>query len=112
MLGGLLFAAGFHAGWLAANRKSTKVTCIDSVIYGVRFRSQSDAEDVLDALRDFIKAYGRASIADLMSLAGCYDINYRSDFYGWTDLEAATISIQYDSYGRPWSIKLPQPIKL
>jgi len=68
---------------------------------------RGDAEAVLDGLDDLMKAYGKASIADLYELAG-ESYEYTDNNYGWYDLRTANVVRVPEGY----LVKLPKAVPL
>jgi hypothetical protein len=54
------------------------------------FDSRSEAEDVLDRLRDLINQYDVASVNDLYDLVGLTG-EFTDDKWGWSDLRSASV---------------------
>lgn len=54
------------------------------------FDSRSEAEQVLNNLRELVSDYGVASVADLYDLVGNIG-SYKLNGYGWKDLSSSTI---------------------
>ena len=54
--------------------------------------SRGEAERVLDILRDQIKEYGEATVADFFELVGVSGNGYTDRSYGWTNLDRAYIT--------------------
>lgn len=76
--------------------------------YGdVTIDNRAEAEDVLDSMKDLIKRYGIARVADLYEMVGVSgdhtDVNY-----GWTDLHFARIVPCRDGF----TIKMPRAMPI
>ncbi len=74
----------------------------------VSIPNRTDAENVLDTLRDIVDRYGRASVADFDELVGIKG-PYTHNDYGWTDLSDAKI---VRTYGGDYMIKLPRVVPI
>jgi len=61
------------------------------------FNDYESANLVLCELRGMIKDYGRATVADLMTLVGL-QTNFTDSLYGWTSLDATGIGAVNDDY--------------
>lgn len=69
--------------------------------------SKSETENVLDKLRDLIKRYKWATVADYYALCDV-PATHIDDRYGWTDLSVVTTIRQRHG----WVIQLPEPERL
>ena len=67
-------------------------------------QSRSDAEVVIDSLRELIEAYGNAKVANLYSLVGITG-DFTNQSYGWTNLSRAGVIQIREGY----LLDLPQP---
>ena len=75
------------------------------------FQSRTDAEKVIDSMKDIIKNYGVVTIADYYELVGIIDsTKYTDNLYGWTEsdiTEMNTIRVK-DGYSHrfPLAVRL------
>lgn len=67
-------------------------------------QTRTEAEDVLEELRNLINVYRVATVADLHNLAGITP-SFTDENWGWKDLRTASIRITGDGY----LIVLPRP---
>jgi hypothetical protein len=67
-------------------------------------QTRSDAEIVIDSLRELIEAYGNAKVANLYSLVGISG-DFTNQSYGWTNLSRAGVIQIREGY----LLDLPQP---
>lgn len=67
-------------------------------------QSRSDAEVVIDSLRELIEAYGNAKVANLYSLVGITG-SFTDQSYGWTNLSRAGVLQIREGY----LLDLPNP---
>lgn len=73
----------------------------------ITLQSRSDAEAVLNQLKDMLQAYGAVTVADLYD--SCNISHSFTDVkYGWTDLRNADVARDSDG----WYIKLPNAYPL
>ncbi len=56
----------------------------------ILLESRAEAEEVLDRLRDLIREYNEAKVADLYDLVGITG-SFTDDRWGWTDLRSARV---------------------
>lgn len=97
------FMAGIALGDMAhesaeAKKESSRPMYNGTTHYGdLRFASFDDATDVLCVMKNVVKTYGWASIADLCDLAGIRP-SYVDNKYGWWNLDAAYIHRVKDGY--------------
>lgn len=73
----------------------------------ITFDTKSDAEEVLDAMRDIIDRYRIVSVADYYELSGERTVP-NDNKYGWTSLTNA----YPDRIGDRWFIRLPRPFPI
>lgn len=66
--------------------------------------TRGEAIDVLNGLKDQIREYGAARLADYYDLMGVVSTNYTNNEWGWTDLSTARIQAVRNGY----IIKLPK----
>lgn len=66
--------------------------------------SRSDAELVIDSLRELIETYGNAKVANLYSLVGVSG-EFTDQSYGWTNLQRAGVVTVREGY----LLDLPKP---
>lgn len=69
--------------------------------------SRSDAEAVLNQLKDILKAYGAVTVSDLYDSVGMSH-SFTDVKYGWTDLRNADVARDSDG----WYVKLPNAYPL
>lgn len=62
------------------------------------FETRRDAENVLNAMYEAIKAYGDVSVLDFYDLADINTDNFTAHKYGWTDLSSADILRGHNGY--------------
>lgn len=74
----------------------------------VIFDNRSDAEEVLDTLKDILERCDAVSILDFADLTGL-DLKWTGTKYGWTNLNNTSIE---PAPGGGYYIKLPRPIQL
>lgn len=72
------------------------------------FTTRSDAENVLEELKNTVRFYGFANLKDLAELADLDDDRYLDNTKGWTSLEKATV--RRTKCG--WTIDFPRPFDL
>lgn len=71
------------------------------------FRNYTDADKVLDGLRDICREYDMASVGDLKMLLG--DSTTPSDYnWGWDNLDGASIARTKDGY----MIRMPRTVRI
>lgn len=68
------------------------------------FRTRSEAESVLDAMKDAIEEHDLVRVFDLYQLAGCDTLSTDTK-YGWVSLKKA--EVYHDRTG--WHLHLPKP---
>lgn len=74
----------------------------------VLFIRRKDAEEVLDQMRDLIKLYGFATVADFVDLSSV-TTSYRDSRYAWSNLDDASIQTR-DVVGNIfYMISFPEP---
>lgn len=66
--------------------------------------SRSEAEEVLERMRELLDLYGTVSVADYYELCGKV-CEYTDNNYGWTDLRRAEVMRYRDGY----VVELPRP---
>ena len=74
------------------------------------FQSYTDAEKVIDTMKDIVKKYGVVTIADYYELVGIDSTKYTDNLYGWTEsdiTEMNTIRVK-DGY----SHRFPMAVRL
>lgn len=69
--------------------------------------SRSDAEAVLNQMKDILQQYGAVTVADLYDSVGITH-NFTDVKYGWTDLRNADVARDSDG----WYVKLPNAYPL
>ena len=72
------------------------------------FKNRNDAVAVLERMKEQLVIYQMVSVADFYDFAGVSG-NYTDNRYGWTDLNAASIS---NVPGEGWRIDLPKVVVL
>ncbi len=70
------------------------------------FVNRSDADSLLDKLKEYVARYGVVSIADFYDFLG-EPHNFTDNNYGWTSLDEACVSRGNDDR---WYIRLPKVI--
>ncbi len=76
------------------------------------FESRADAEETLDMLCELISQYGSVSISDLNELAGLQSNGYTDQYYGWTNLAAASVMRVRENGQTLYTITLPRAVDL
>lgn len=77
----------------------------------VVFRTEDDALNVLDNLRDDVKEYGVAKVGDLYDLSNMAHLApFTADRYGWTNLDRAEVVRLRGGVG--YIIKFPKPMAI
>lgn len=66
---------------------------LDQIIYDTR----SDAEMVLDELKNRLEDYPYVTVYDLYELSGIESLNWTLTAYGWTDLDEVTVKRSPDN---------------
>lgn len=69
--------------------------------------SRSEAEEVLERMRELIETYNVASVADLYDLVGI-STNHTDNKYGWTNLRNADVQPTRDG----WVLRLPKALPI
>ena len=69
--------------------------------------SRTEAEEVLEKLRNILTDYGSVTVADYKELIGITS-TFTENKLGWTDLSNAEIIRSFDG----WTVVLPKPKKL
>lgn len=69
--------------------------------------SRTEAEEVLENLRNILTNYGSVTVADYKELIGIIS-SFKENKLGWTDLSNAEIIRSFDG----WTVVLPEPKKL
>lgn len=70
--------------------------------------SRSEAEDVLDVMREILDKYKEVSVADLYDACGITGVGYTDNQFGWDDLHGVNIRRCHEGY----LLDLPRPIPL
>lgn len=70
------------------------------------FKTRTDAQKVIDGLKETMDTYGSVSVADLYDLVGVVT-KYTDNGYGWMDISSAKISINSCGY----TLQINSPIK-
>lgn len=73
------------------------------------FETRGDAEVVLRELKERIRKYRTATIADLFDAADISTDDWTANKYGWLDLESAEIIRTYDGW---YMIKMPKAVPI
>lgn len=71
----------------------------------VMFETRSDAEEVLANLKDLIRRYRCASVADLYEASGVQGNGYTDRDWGWFNLD----NVRVVNFRGDWVIDLPRP---
>ena len=74
----------------------------------ISFEYRTDAEAVLEQMKDIIDTYDLVRVLDLYDLAGQSPVPHTANNYGWTNLSRAYVDRTRDGY----IIKLPKAIAL
>ena len=69
--------------------------------------SRTEAEEVLEKLRNILTDYGSVTVVDYKELIGIIS-SFKENKLGWTDLSNAEIIRSFDG----WTVVLPKPKKL
>lgn len=71
----------------------------------VIFETRADAEEVLATMRDLIRRYRCASVADFYEASGVQGNGYTDRDWGWFNLD----NVRVVTYKNDWIIDLPRP---
>lgn len=71
------------------------------------YKKRSEAEEVLEKLRNILTDYGSVTVVDYKELIGIIS-SFKENKLGWTDLSNAEIIRSFDG----WTVVLPKPKKL
>lgn len=74
----------------------------------IKFEYRTDAEAVLEQMKDIIDTYDLVRVLDLYDLAGAGPAPHTANNYGWTNLSRAYVDRVRDGY----IIKLPKAVAL
>lgn len=83
------------------------MTRADIIFDAICFENRSDAEKMLDQLRELINKYGAVSVADVFDLIGMRS-NVIDLKFGWTDLSNASVNDLGEGVG--YGLNIPDPI--
>lgn len=76
----------------------------------VYFETKSDAEDFIAEVYDYVKDYGRISVAVYMSIAGMTSTKWKDDHVGWYKEDVGGLCSVRTRYG--YEIDIPRPQKI
>lgn len=75
----------------------------------ILFESSNEATLVIYTLKNFIKAYGCATVADFYDISGIRNNNYTNNLYVWKNLDKAYVV--KDKSGK-YAIRFPKAVRV
>ena len=78
----------------------------------LKYATKEEAEEIVDCMKDIIKHYGFATVADLRDLVGEDDGGYELSKYGWTDIGDPEICTVHGEEEKPWRIVFPPVVNI